>query len=267
MLCWLWRTRVFGVGVGVGSSWVGCSRPCHRRERSAAVRVVVGAPMPSQGRTCLRCRHAHVSRRACGAVPCRRELNASNNIIDVLPAEIGRCRSLKKLKLSGNRLRVLPPELSFCRSLEVINASENVLESLPAELSTLPALAVLSLANNKLKSIPYSFADCHTLVDVDFSNNMALEMIPTEVRTNARVVLWICDKWRCTSSLRGGTVAVPCVLWVHWLDRLAARAFVTFVCAVGRVVLPCCAMCSTRLNAKGADRSERRAGGAGEDAG
>ena len=135
-----------------------------------------------------------------------RELNAANNSIESLPAEIGRCRSLKKLKVSGNRLRTLPPELSFCRSLEVLVASENLITTVPPELSTLPALSVLSLANNRLKTLPYSMADCTTLVDMDVSNNAELEMIPPEVRTNTKVILWICDKWRrtCRAEACGG---------------------------------------------------------------
>lgn len=125
-----------------------------------------------------------------------REFNASNNLIEAIPSEIGRCRSLKKFKINGNKLRRLPPELQGCRSLEVLNASENAIESIPAELSTLPCLSSLTLANNRLATIPYSMADCNTLTDIDLSNNADLEMIPNEIKTHAKMILWVCDKWR-----------------------------------------------------------------------
>lgn len=71
-----------------------------------------------------------------------------------------------------------------------------MIETIPSELSTLPALSSLSLNNNRLKAIPYPLADCNTLVDIDLSNNPDLEMIPSEIRTNAKMILWVCDKWR-----------------------------------------------------------------------
>ena len=122
---------------------------------------------------------------------------------------------MKKLKINGNKLRTLPPELSGCRSLEIVNASENVIQSIPAELSTLPALSSLSLANNRLTAIPYALADCNTLVDIDMSNNPDLDMIPDEIKTNAKMILWVCDKWRCERgrfSLGSGEGVAPSFL-------------------------------------------------------
>jgi hypothetical protein len=77
-----------------------------------------------------------------------RWLILTDNALDQLPAEIGRCAPLQKLMLAGNRLRALPPELAACERLELVRLAANQLEALPEWLPRLPRLAWLAYAGN-----------------------------------------------------------------------------------------------------------------------
>ena len=77
-----------------------------------------------------------------------RWLILTDNQIDALPPEIGRCTRLQKLMLAGNRLRALPAELAACSRLELLRLSANQLDELPAWLPSLPRLSWLAYAGN-----------------------------------------------------------------------------------------------------------------------
>lgn len=80
--------------------------------------------------------------------PTLRWLILTDNEIDALPAEIGRCTQLQKLMLAGNRLRALPEELAACSRLELLRLAANELEALPAWVLRLPRLSWLAYAGN-----------------------------------------------------------------------------------------------------------------------
>jgi len=82
------------------------------------------------------------------ALPPRlRWLILTDNRIESLPPEIGRCGRLQKLMLAGNRLRTLPAELAHCQALE-LRVSANQFAALPGWLSTLPRLSWLAFGGN-----------------------------------------------------------------------------------------------------------------------
>jgi hypothetical protein len=83
-----------------------------------------------------------------------RWLILTDNRLNVLPVELGRCDRLQKLMLAGNRLCDLPGEMGACRNLELLRISANRFESLPNWLLSLPRLAWLAFAGNP-------FADVH----------------------------------------------------------------------------------------------------------
>lgn len=88
-----------------------------------------------------------------GALPAQlRWLILTDNRIDTLPDEIGRCGRLQKLMLAGNRLRALPVGLAACRRLELLRISANRLEALPDWLLAMPRLAWLAFGGNPLCS-------------------------------------------------------------------------------------------------------------------
>lgn len=77
-----------------------------------------------------------------------RWLILTDNQIESLPSEIGRCARMQKLMLAGNRLKTLPPELAHCERLELLRISANRLSELPAWLTSMPRLAWLAYADN-----------------------------------------------------------------------------------------------------------------------
>ena len=86
--------------------------------------------------------------------PLLRWLILTDNQIETLPPEIGRCRQLQKLMLAGNRLSALPDALVNCRQLELLRLSANRFEALPAWLLTLPRLTWLACAGNPMSREP-----------------------------------------------------------------------------------------------------------------
>jgi len=77
-----------------------------------------------------------------------RWLILTDNRIEVLPDEIGRCTALQKLMLAGNQLRALPASLAACTQLELLRVAANQLAELPDWLLTLPRLSWLAYAGN-----------------------------------------------------------------------------------------------------------------------
>ncbi len=83
------------------------------------------------------------------ALPARlRWLILTDNRIEQLPPEIGRCDRLQKLALAGNRLQALPAEMAACHNLELLRIAANRLAELPAWLLDLPRLTWLAYAGN-----------------------------------------------------------------------------------------------------------------------
>ena len=80
--------------------------------------------------------------------PALRWLILTDNQLEALPPEIGRCRQLEKLLLAGNQLRQLPAELAQCTRLALLRVAANQLPALPAWLLAMPRLAWLACAAN-----------------------------------------------------------------------------------------------------------------------
>ena len=125
---------------------------------------------------------------ACGC----REFNCASNRLRSLPAAIGRCTRLKVLKCNGNRLDTLPSDVSKCKALHTIIASENVMQLLPSSLGELPVLRMLDVQNNRLEGLPYELGDCASLETLDCTGNPDLAMVPSSLRDNTKLILWIC---------------------------------------------------------------------------
>jgi len=90
-----------------------------------------------------------ISRLSAAALPpLLRWLVLTDNRLDELPVELGRCANLQKLMLAGNRLQRLPPELAACQRLELLRIAANQFEALPDWLLNLPRLAWLAYSGN-----------------------------------------------------------------------------------------------------------------------
>jgi hypothetical protein len=80
--------------------------------------------------------------------PLLRWLILTDNQLEEVPAEIGRCSRLQKLMLAGNRLRALPQTLVACTQLELLRIAANELTELPTWLLDMPRLSWLAYAGN-----------------------------------------------------------------------------------------------------------------------
>ena len=86
--------------------------------------------------------------------PQLRWLILTDNQLEALPGELGKCANLQKLMLAGNRLQRLPEALAACQRLELLRIAANRFEALPGWLLTLPRLAWLAYSGNP-------FSDAH----------------------------------------------------------------------------------------------------------
>lgn len=83
------------------------------------------------------------------ALPRRlRWLILTDNRLQQLPEEIGRCQRLQKLMLAGNDLHALPQTLAECQQLELLRIAANRLSRLPDWLLEMPRLSWLACAGN-----------------------------------------------------------------------------------------------------------------------
>lgn len=97
----------------------------------------------------------------------------TDNLLEQLPAAIGKLTGLRKLMLANNRLSGLPIELSLCRELELIRLSRNNLSVFPEWIFEMPKLAWLALSGN-----PAS----------DISNAEISNIVPSETLTLGEVI-------------------------------------------------------------------------------
>ena len=77
-----------------------------------------------------------------------RWLILTGNLIEELPAELGRRPLLQKLMVAGNRLKSLPAEMAACKNLELLRIAANQFKELPAWLLEMPRLSWLSYSGN-----------------------------------------------------------------------------------------------------------------------
>ncbi|KAG7390812.1 leucine rich repeat [Phytophthora pseudosyringae] len=134
----------------------------------------------------------HISE-AVGNLDLLRELVLANNRLVAIPVQISRCVNLRTLDLRRNRLEQLPSELQYCERLEELDVSYNDLTAIPAELGRLQHLRVLNVRYNKLTLLPHALCDCPVLEEVGCEGNDGLSDIPESLRSNTRLVLWICS--------------------------------------------------------------------------
>ena len=108
----------------------------------------------------------------------------SNNLVGVVPPELGDLESLDGLSLSHNELTgPIPPELGDLKSLEWLGLRDNRLTgSIPPELGDLKSLWQLFLDRNELRgSIPPELGNLESMQELWLSNNELTGSIPPEL--------------------------------------------------------------------------------------
>ena len=112
------------------------------------------------------------------------ELDLAGKDIEILPAGIGKCKSLKKLILvnlaSTNKLTSLPIEICELKNLQFLDLSYNNLSELPESITKLSSLRSLKLSYNSLINISDSITRLFHLRFLDLSSNRLRE-IPSSI--------------------------------------------------------------------------------------
>lgn len=113
-----------------------------------------------------------------------------NNLIGVIPPEIGNLDSLKRLELWRNSLSdSIPSEIGLLTKLEWLRITNNMFIGLiPEELWNLTNLTYLSLGVNDLTgTIPASIVNLSNLFYLDLSSNEFTNFIPPEIGNLAKL--------------------------------------------------------------------------------
>ncbi len=108
----------------------------------------------------------------------------NNNLVGVIPAEIGNLDSLETLELWSNSLSdSLPPEIGLLTNLDWIRIGSNQFTGpIPEEIWNLTNLIYLSLGRNELTgSLSASIGNLNNLSYLDLSNNELAGSIPAEI--------------------------------------------------------------------------------------
>jgi hypothetical protein len=113
------------------------------------------------------------------------ELNLNtNNLVGIIPNEIGNLQKLQQLRLSKNTLDGgIPAEIGNLHNLENLEIADNNLSgSLPDELWNLENLKFLQLPRNILEgTLPYQIAQLQDLRILDLSSNGFRGALPSEL--------------------------------------------------------------------------------------
>ena len=112
-----------------------------------------------------------------------------NSLSGAIPSELGNLESLEWLHLQDNGLTgSIPPQLANLESLELLNLGNNKLTgSIPRELGNLESLEYLYLQHNGLTglgltgSIPLELGNLESLTDLRFQDNGLTGSIPREL--------------------------------------------------------------------------------------
>jgi len=108
------------------------------------------------------------------------ELDLSERGIEVLPAAIANCKSLKKLNLWNNRLNAIPDSITRLTNLQSLVLSYNCLSAIPKSITRLINLQSLVLSDNRLNAMPDSITRLTNLESLDLCYN-SLSAIPDSI--------------------------------------------------------------------------------------
>jgi small GTP-binding protein len=123
------------------------------------------------------------------------ELDLSEHDLEVLPSEIGRLQSLKKLILGkrddegrekGNRFTAIPQEIFQLINLKELHTPYNQITAIPDAIAKLVNLTRLDLSDNQITAIPDAIANLANLTEIDISGNQ-ITLIPDVIANLANL--------------------------------------------------------------------------------
>lgn len=108
-----------------------------------------------------------------------RNLDISENKIEIVPPWINNLKNLRGLVISHNKIVSLP-EIGELRKLETLVANDNVMTHLPATFAHLVSLKDVNLSSNRLRTFPVQLCKLRSLNVIDLSGNRITEL-PEEI--------------------------------------------------------------------------------------
>jgi Leucine-rich repeat (LRR) protein len=106
--------------------------------------------------------------------------NQFNNILSVLPEEIGNLDSLGFFDLRYNSIRKLPSSIGNLKKLWWLRLQFNQLDSLPPEIGNLAQLIFLDLGYNNITKLPSSMGNLDSLLQLSLDYNK-LTVLPSGI--------------------------------------------------------------------------------------
>ena len=109
-------------------------------------------------------------------------LSLNLNKISSLPAEMANLKNLKVLDLGKNNFNKFPDLITGYTNLEVLNFENNPIQALPPAINALKNLKTLTLTNcYDLLALPTQIGELTNLEELDLSNCAKLKSLPKEI--------------------------------------------------------------------------------------
>lgn len=108
--------------------------------------------------------------------PSVKTLDATNNRLAEVPAQLCKLTGLQRLVLCQNKLTLLHPAICQLSSLKILLLDSNLLTELPADIGTLTLLEKLSVSSNALTALPDSMRMLKKLKSLNVSSNRLAEL-------------------------------------------------------------------------------------------
>ncbi|MFC2125859.1 leucine-rich repeat domain-containing protein [Bacteroidota bacterium] len=134
------------------------------------------------------------------------EINlSSNNLVGIIPVEIGKFTELTYLNLYNNQLSdTLPAAIGNLASITYLNIGNNQLSGpIPMQIGNLTNLRELYLYNNQLNdTIPAEIGNLVNLINLNLDGNQLSGVIPPEIGNLVNLdELWISWNWNMSGPI------------------------------------------------------------------
>ncbi len=109
-------------------------------------------------------------------------LNLGGQDLTALPAEVGKCRNLRKLILQGNKLTTLPAEIAQLTQLQELDLYDNKFKEMPLAVASLRTLKRLDIGKNRFREIPATILALDSLEKLYAYSNRIKRLTPDITR-------------------------------------------------------------------------------------